>query len=396
MKILHVIAQKPDYTGSGIYVKNLIGWAGSRGHEQALVAAVEKGDSLPLSRLDEYLVTFGDEKLPFPLPGMSDEMPYPSTPYGSLETGELLAWEESFEQQLMLAKERFNPDVVIAHHVWLLTAKVREVFNDIPVMAICHGSDLRQMGKNKHLCGKVLPASRKLDRIFALNRFQKREIAAVYGYPLDKIVVSGIGYDDKLFCPARGIGPEKNGKRLIYAGKLARAKGLLSLFRIMERLRRDLDIQLSLAGSGDVAYWQELAPEGVDFLGRLSQCELANAFRESDIFVLPSYFEGLPLVALEALGSGVPVVMSDIPGVQNWLGPDIMESGYLDLVKLPTMEQMDEPVATELPLFEARFEAAIRRMLFKNKDHECMQRLAQQRSWDQVFEKIEEAMIYGS
>lgn len=396
MKILHVIAQKPDYTGSGIYVKNLMCWAASRGHDQALVAAMEKGDQLPLSLMDEYLVTFGDEKLPFFVPGMSDEMPYPSTPYGSLDEEELLAWEESFEQQLLLAKEGFKPDVVIAHHLWLLTAKVREVFSEIPVMAICHGSDLRQMGKNKHLRGKVLPASRKLDRIFALNRFQKQEIASVYGYPLEKIVVSGIGYDDKLFCPRKKTRQEKRGKRLIYAGKLARAKGLLSLFRIMEHLRRDLDIRLSLAGSGDVAYWQEVAPEGVDFLGRLSQCELAEAFRESDVFVLPSYFEGLPLVALEAFGSGLSVVMSDIPGVRNWLGDDIIESGHMDLVKLPAMERMDEPIAADLPLFEARFEAAIRRMLLQKKDTECMQMLAQQRSWDQVFEKIEQAMYYGS
>lgn len=112
--------------------------------------------------------------------------------------------------------------------------------------------------------------------------------------------------------------------------------------------------------------------------------------------MLPSYYEGLPLVALEALGSGLPVVMSDIPGVRNWLGPEITESGYLDLVPLPAMEKVDEPVESELPAFEARFEKAVRKMLARQKDTGHMQLLARQRSWDQVFKKIEQTMLYGS
>ena len=391
MRILHVIAQKPDHTGSGIYVRNLMRWSGKQGHEQALVAAVDEGDAVPLFLLDAYLVEFGSEKLPFPVPGMSDVMPYPSTPYSALEAEQLQAWEESFEYQLKLARSEFRPDVVLAHHQWLLTAKVREMYEDIPVMAVCHGTDLRQVRKNQHLIPRIVPSLKRLDRIFALNGFQKEEIAELYDFPRENILVTGVGYDDEVFYPTADEDSEGEGRtlRLIYAGKLSRSKGLMSLFRIVRNLRRDLDVRLSLAGSGDLLHWQELAPEGVEFLGRLSQEDLAAAFRESDLFVLPSYYEGLPLVSLEALGSGLPVVMSDIPGIRRWLGPEIVKSGYLELVTLPAMEQVDEPVAAELPGFEERFEQAVRRLLAQKKDAGHMQTLARQKSWNQVFERIE-------
>jgi len=396
VKILHVIAQKPDDTGSGIYVKNMMSWAAQRGHTQALVAAFNQGDCVPFFLMDTFLVEFDTEDLPFYMPGMSDEMPYPSTPYGQLAQEELAMWEEAFEHQLLKAKQDFRPDVVLAHHLWLLTAKVRDVFWDLPVMAICHGSDLRQVQKNQHLNPKVLPACHRLDAIFALNQYQKEEIAKQYGCQQERVIITGIGYDDELFYPGYGEKYKQTHRDIIYAGKMARAKGVESLLRITGRLCRTKDISLSLVGSGTNKHWEELAPDNATFYGQQPQEELARMFRAHHLFVLPSFYEGLPLVCLEAFGSGLPVVMSDIPGVKEWLGPEIVHSGYIRFVTLPSMLDVDFPHPHELSLFEDRFQEAMERMLAIVPDTEHMQALARKRSWSRVFESIEGTLHFHS
>jgi glycosyltransferase involved in cell wall biosynthesis len=58
-------------------------------------------------------------------------------------------------------------------------------------------------------------------------------------------------------------------------------------------------------------------PDYVTWLGQIPQPALAELLRRSDIFVLPSYFEGLPLVLIEAMASGAVPVSTDLPGVKK-------------------------------------------------------------------------------
>ena len=73
MRILHIIAQKPGQTGSGIFLLNLIRVAANSSHEQCLVAGISINDKDYRQDLPESLlfipVLFETEKLPFPVPG---------------------------------------------------------------------------------------------------------------------------------------------------------------------------------------------------------------------------------------------------------------------------------------------------------------------------------------
>ena len=146
MKILSVTAQKPDSTGSGIYLTELVRGFKKKGITQSVIAGVTKADQVCLPEgVSFYPVYFEQGKLNFPIVGMSDEMPYPSTRYRDMTPKMEAAFKESFLKQLDEAVRDLNPDLILCHHLYLLTAIVREHFPDRKVFGFCHNTDLRQM-----------------------------------------------------------------------------------------------------------------------------------------------------------------------------------------------------------------------------------------------------------
>ena len=94
-------------------------------------------------------------------------------------------------------------------------------------------------------------------------------------------------------------------------------------------------------------------PYKVTFLGNLPQKELAKVYNSCDIFALLSFSEGLPLTVIEALACGDRVVMTDLPGVKEWI--DTYAPGAdIRYVTLPLMRNVDEAVPATLPDFERR------------------------------------------
>ena len=82
MKILTITAQKPHSTGSGFYLTEMVKGFAALGHEQAVLAGVYREDTVDFpAGTVFYPVHFKTEELPFPIAGMSDEMPYESTRY---------------------------------------------------------------------------------------------------------------------------------------------------------------------------------------------------------------------------------------------------------------------------------------------------------------------------
>ncbi|WP_220185228.1 glycosyltransferase [Paracoccus sp. S1E-3] len=113
-----------------------------------------------------------------------------------------------------------------------------------------------------------------------------------------------------LLCVAR-FTPQKNHRLLISA--LAR----------LRRTQPDVRLQLVGAGPDEAAIRARVArlgADGVEFLG--PRDDVPDLMAAADLLVLPSDFEGLPLVLLEAMAARLPVVATRIGGVVEALGPD--------------------------------------------------------------------------
>jgi glycosyltransferase involved in cell wall biosynthesis len=76
------------------------------------------------------------------------------------------------------------------------------------------------------------------------------------------------------------------------------------------------------------------------------------------VFVLPSFYEGLPLVVIEALACGCTVVVTDLPGIRPWLQASLPGAPVL-YVKPPRMVDVDTPYEGDLPEFEYDLAAAL-------------------------------------
>ena len=201
----------------------------------------------------------------------------------------------------------------------------------------------------------------------------------------------GAGFDSKIFH-SHDRHEDQHSFRLLFAGKISSSKGFRELLEAVGPMLSD-SVKLSVAGSGhgpESEALQTRARElGVKLLGRLSQSELSAEMRKSAVFVLPSYYEGLPLVLAEALACGCRIVVSDLPGLRDWLPKPLVETGWVSLVDLPTLEVADRPVTSEIPSFIERLNRAVKKQrAASSQAPKELEPFLFQNSWSGVFERI--------
>lgn len=367
MKILHLLSQRPECTGSGVYLQNIIDQARRAGHRNMLLAGIPAGPApvLPcLEGQDSSYLSFSGGDLPFPVAGMSDVMPYTSSRFIELDEEAIDQYQEAFSEKIRAAVDFFRPDLIHSHHLWLMTSTATLLLPDLPMVCTCHSTDLRQYINCPHLRERVTIPCRNLDRVMALNDEQAASIATLYGIAPERIRVVGGGYNEALF-----VGAKKSAVppcEMVYAGKLSRSKGVPWLLRAMQRLD-SLPLRLHLCGSGSGGEEEEcqaLAAEAggrVILHGRVSQQELAELLGRSHLFVLPSLYEGLPLVLLEALACGCRIVTTNLPGCRALFAE--ARSDLVEMLVLPPLEEVDKPFAKDWPRLEAMLAEAISRQV---------------------------------
>lgn len=141
----------------------------------------------------------------------------------------------------------------------------------------------------------------------------------------DKLKIIHCGVDPAAY--ARRDGPR--GKRVLFVGRLAAIKGVPLLLRAFTAVAKDHpDAYLTIIGDGPdrAALEVEAAAAGISgrvaFLGYQPQEAVAAQLAQSDMMMLPSFAEGVPVVLMEAMATGLPVIASRVAGV-----PELVEDG---------------------------------------------------------------------
>ena len=378
MKILHVLSQYPDSTGSGIYLQAILQQARQRQHTNSLIAGInaERRPDIESIGADRVaLIEFNTPKLSFALPGMSDVMPYPSSRFYDLSIDQVQAYEAAFLQAMQKQIAACPPDIIHSHHLWLVSSLIKDTFPDIPLVTSCHGSDLRQYQLCPHLRERIHRGCTRIDKVFALTGAQQEEIRKIYGFTEEAIAIVGAGYNDAIFSwSAKAPTPPIH---ICYCGKLSRAKGVPWLIQAIEELNLK-SIHLHLLGSGSGPEKEECLKlaqgleDRVTVHGPMSQEQLAWQLRNSHVFILPSLYEGLPLAILEALACGCRIIATDIPGCRAIA--EKLDDGLLSLVQAPRLQNVDSPLPAQ------RQPSLPQRTIEKN---------TRNFRWQAIFEKIE-------
>ncbi|MBT2289824.1 glycosyltransferase family 4 protein [Paenibacillus albidus] len=197
---------------------------------------------------------------------------------------------------------------------------------DIPIIAAYHGGSIHKW---------IMPIKKrtlhKAAFLTTLNEDEHRSMVAQFPSMADRIklvpnfVNSSVFYKRNKEEARATLGLDPGSRYIITVGRLfEHQKGHSLLVEAAKQLREMKDMKILIAGSGpDEQSLKELIREnGLEdsfiLLGSIRDKEvLANYYNASELFVLPSRYEGLPLVILEASACGLPTVAFNVMGVRG-------------------------------------------------------------------------------
>jgi len=151
------------------------------------------------------------------------------------------------------------------------------------------------------------------------------------------VVIPGVGVDPERFAPS----PELEGEPIIlFPARILWDKGIGALVEASRILKKTREVRIVLAGKPDPGnptsvreeVVQQWVREGlVEYWGWMD--DMPNVYRQSQIVVLPSFYEGVPTALLEAAACERPIVATDVPGCRTIVKDGV--NGYLVKVNDP-------------------------------------------------------------
>ncbi len=286
--------------------------------------------------------------------------------------------------------EDFHPDLIHCEsHLFLPTIQaVRKAKKlGIPSIVTIHGVfaerdlviNLLQQAYLRSLCQTVFKMS---TRIICLTRENLIEIEKL-GCPSEKLALVPNAVDTNLFAPST----EHEENLIVWVGRFVPEKGLPFLIKAAKIISKEKNnVKFLLIGYGpsrpmiaELAKKYGLLGKSVDILGPLNHKEIAKILSRATLFVFPSIREGMPLALLEAMSCGLPVIVSDFPGVS-----DVIKNGINGLI-VPSKDA-SELSKSILYLLENQ---STRQRLGENARNSIIHR----HSWDKVTKTID--MVYN-
>lgn len=426
MRILSITAQKPTATGSGVFLTEMVASFARLGHTQAVVFGMMPDDAprfslLPkdeipaqpdasdktveaeeartaalLADVQAYPVHFQTDALPFPIAGMSDDMPYVATRYRDFTPAMLQAFKAAYAETIGRAIQEFQPDLIVCHHLYVVAAVAAHLDPDCPIMGVCHGTCIRQFEKHNLDNDFVREGMARMDRLFALTAEQAEIISSVYDVPAERISVLGTGYNSHMFLPASvmhddlAADSKRDEQRLLFVGKVCGKKGVPYLIAAANQVQGFANLSVNLVGGfsnleehARIVSQVEASVVPMTLAGKVSQDDLIYNYQHSKVFVLPSLFEGLPLVLIEAMACGCVAVCTDLPGIQPWLAK-VAPNAPILFVEPPAMLNVDEPVEDDVPRFESDLACTIEKALRMQGNPDSVTHL----SWDALVGRM--------
>ena len=264
-------------------------------------------------------------------------------------------WNPAAARRVAAAVNAFRPDVVHVHNTWFgfgVAPVVRVSKAGTPVVMTLHnyrltcanGLLLRDekpcflcvdgsaLNGALHNCyrdpiSSAIAASNvalhrrlgswvdNVERFISLTSFA-RSVFTRAGVPAAMIDIVPNWVED----PGRRSRPPSASNTVLYVGRLSPSKGVETLLSAWREARPD-GLQLKLVGEGPLLGPND-SEAGIQFVGRMDRSDVIEEMLRARALCIPSqWFEGQPMVALEAMTAGLPVLASRLGGLEETLSP---------------------------------------------------------------------------
>lgn len=246
--------------------------------------------------------------------------------------------------EIALSWSQSQPHSLIHAHDWMTypAAQRAAAFSKKPFVAHIHATEYDRTGGNVN--GQIAELEYQglsaADKVIAVSNYTKQMIKRYYLVPEEKIAVVHNGIDAVEFTPQdiRQVFPDDD--IVLFVGRLTFQKGVDYFLRAAQRvLQTRPNTVFLVVGKGDMQ--QQLIMQAaqlgigqrVIFTGFLQGAQLRAVYQMADAFVMPSVSEPYGLVALEAIASGTPVILSKQSGVSETL-EHVMRVDFWDVSKM--------------------------------------------------------------
>ncbi len=166
------------------------------------------------------------------------------------------------------------------------------------------------------------------------------------------------------YCDKNSLPLRERENIILYLGRLEEKKGIYDLLYAFEKVVQAIpDARLKICGDGEMAKCKKLAKDlhldiYIDFLGWVDENEKYRLLNKSKIYILPSYFEGLPMGVLEAMSAGIAVIATDVGGtseaIKNRENGMLIHAGSCKQIHENTVFLLQNPDIAEQLSKEAR------------------------------------------
>ena len=228
-----------------------------------------------------------------------------------------------------VAKDLEGQFDVIHAHDWLtyFAGIAAKRVSGKPLVVHMHATEFDRSGENinRRVYAIEKAGMQAADRVIAVSELTRRIVIGKYGIPAEKVVTV---HNAVRFGESEDAVPERavKDKVVTFLGRITYQKGPDYFVEAAAKvLQRVPDVRFVMAGSGDLMNHvvRRVAQLGIadrfHFTGFLKGGEVQRMFRLSDVYVMPSVSEPFGISPLEAMRSGVPVIISRQSGVAEVL-----------------------------------------------------------------------------
>ncbi len=192
-----------------------------------------------------------------------------------------------------------------------------------------HGPDEFYDIKGQSILEKIL-AAKFVVSISYYNQSQLMRVAPHTEW--DKFNVIRLGIDPTIFAPTSKNKPNELFE-ILCVGRLAPTKGQLLLVDAVNTLIQEgLPLRLLLIGNGpDWNILKQKENKNILLEGSVNQDKIQNFYNQADLFVLPSFAEGVPIVLMEAMAKEIPCISTYVNGI-----PELIENKLNGILIAPS------------------------------------------------------------